>query len=118
MTETGESVFIEPGEATGRIRWEQPVLTLYGFIAGEASQATFKVWPPESDDRQWLLTSSLPGQYDRRLWDARPHALRKTAETWLEEFASSIGAVFPETPGHPRGCRPRGGRGIGNGQRA
>jgi hypothetical protein len=95
-------VIMQPGEeVTGRIRWEQPGLTLYGYVAGETKVATFIVWGPEPDRRDWTLTSSLPGQHDWRLSAEAPDALRKGAEGWLTEFVASLGASFPEADTAP-----------------
>jgi hypothetical protein len=116
---------MKPGEeVTGRIRWEQPVLSLFGYIAGETGVRTFKVQCPEPGDIDgpWVLTSMLPGQYEWRLSGDEPEPLRRAAEGWVAEFVSSLGAVFPAGPvvsrcecgglaSHRHGCRWRQGYG-------
>jgi hypothetical protein len=84
------NTLMKPGEeVTGRIRWEQPVLSLWGYVAGETELSTFTIRCPEGGEI-WTLTSSLPGQRKWRLSDRAPDALRKAAEGWLAEFAATV----------------------------
>ena len=93
---------MKPGEeTTGNIRWEQPVLTLWGYVAGETKVATFTIRCPEDGHGDWRLTSALPGQGEWRLYCDGPDALRKAAEGWLADFARSLGAIFPVEPATP-----------------
>ena len=87
---------MSPAKTTARIRWEP---TQYGGWTGHVGALEtwlFQVWKPDPDfDKEWRLDSVLPGQFAWHL-TGEPEALKKGAEAWLEEFVSSLGAVFPD----------------------
>jgi len=82
---------------TARIRWEE---ARYASVAGHSYSGhvgtldrAFLVW---GDAGCWTLSSALPGLADRYRRDDDPGALKLAAEDWLEEFVTSLGAVFPD----------------------
>ncbi len=83
---------------TNRIRWtgsrDSPGDPAFTGHAG-GLYALFKIWPPEDPGDEWLLTAALPGKEGERLYGF-PVDLKLEAERWLEEFVSSLGAIFPE----------------------
>lgn len=76
---------------TARIRWEQ---ARYGGWSGHAGtlDRMFMIW---GDARCWTLSSAFPVLCERYRRDEDPEVLKLAAEEWLEEFAVSLGAVFP-----------------------
>lgn len=87
-----------------RIRWEDPPGDSFATAAGYVGQIEtdlFRIFPPDTLDPEWALNSSLPGYIGSKRGSADgPDELKALAEVWLEEFVSSLGAVFPE--GEPR----------------
>ena len=91
---------------TERIRWERnddgsSVTAAHEGYAGAIGEPLFFIFEPDDRDPWWILTSSLPGRpgagrAERRAHGADTDKLRAEAERWLEEFAGSLGAVFPE----------------------
>jgi hypothetical protein len=85
---------------TNRIRWETGQFgNLVGY-AGTVESWAFQVWHISDDeDSHWSLISSLP---DVANWNATdpdsPEPLKAEAESWLERFVASRGAVFPPEP--------------------
>lgn len=83
-------------EASARIRWEPTEYNGFvGYCTDDASRAdwVFRVW--KTGTGKWQLDSTLPGQFGRHLYDDNdPAPLKAEAERWLEEFISSLGAVF------------------------
>lgn len=82
-----------------RIRWETGQWdNLVGYV-GTVEPWTFQIWHIR-DDGHWSLISSLPGMQnkDSYSYGDDPDALKAKAERWLEEFVSSLGAIFPEPP--------------------
>ena len=77
---------------TGRIRWEYTEGGMNGYV-GTLAPPPFTIHCANLSYAEWMLTAKLPG-------DAVPgndlDALKAEAERWLEEFAASIGAAYPE----------------------
>ena len=75
----------ETGDAEGSVGTLEPVM-FYIDIVNEA------------DTDLWVLTTKLPGMEREpyRLYRSDRDILKAAAERWLEEFTSSLGAVFPE----------------------
>ena len=81
-----------------RIRWEptEPGSDDSFGYAGTLDPAVFTIWAPRRDDEAWEVTSALPQlPGERHAVTDREEAVAE-AEHWLEEFVSSLGAVFPE----------------------
>jgi hypothetical protein len=81
---------------TTRIRWE---LTQYGGWTGHVGTMkpwAFQIWQVDGPDSPWRLDPALLGQFGYHVDHPDPEALKSHAERWLEEFVSSLGAVFPE----------------------
>lgn len=81
-----------------RIRWQPKRGVRMGFTgrAGSRSPELFRVYGPNPRSDQHLLTSRLLGMESRTSYGPEDE-VKAEAERWLEEFASSLGAVFPET---------------------
>lgn len=79
---------------TERIRWERDLAgNLFGY-AGTVESPLFAIDAPLGGV-PWVMSSILPGRYVRRDHpDSK--ALKAEAERMLEEFVSSLGALFPE----------------------
>lgn len=90
-----------------RIRWEDfPAGQAAGYV-GTLNPAVFRIWEPENDDGEWMLTAAaLPGAAGEQRYGSSPDELKAEAERWLEEFVSSLGAVFPEGECPECGFRP------------
>jgi hypothetical protein len=81
---------------TGRIRWtEDTVLHVWSGHAGTLAAQLFSIAAPLFETQGYLLMSRLPGM-DFSCSRAGLEAAQDEAERWLEEFVSSLGAVFPE----------------------
>lgn len=89
-------------QETGRIRWEEvdpgkSSIAWRGF-AGTLSRPVFEIGRPvhllTGGLGQWMLSFSIHDQVTDRHYGDDPEALKATAERWLEEFVSSLGAVF------------------------
>ena len=90
---------------TGRIRWKQgddrTFAVSHGYV-GTIETQQFILYEPDkhaggSRAAEWLLTSRLAGE-DRMRYGGDPDDLKATAERWLSEFISSLGASFPDEP--------------------
>ena len=93
-----------------RIRWEpanpinlEPVdRSGWAGYVGTLKPCAFEVWQSGSDFDdvtlgEWVLSIRLPGPFGERLPHGHdPDTLKAEAESWLEEFVSSLGAIFPE----------------------
>jgi hypothetical protein len=81
-----------------RIRWEPNGHSGFLGYAGTLTDSDwlFQVWRLDAVTGTWRLSSSLAGQFAWDLDHDGPDELKATAERWLEEFVSSLGAVFPE----------------------
>lgn len=84
--------------AETRIRWQQrgSCEDWTGYIGGEM---LFRIFATGRDRAGWAMVNSLPGLSDRTAKGAvadDPDAgkLKAEAERWLEEFVTSLGAVF------------------------
>lgn len=89
-------------ESTARIRWEDPDSPGDHPFKGSIGPLDdmFRIHPPEEPGDEWLLTTCLPGMAEKEGY-SYPDDLKIEAERWLEEFISSLGAIFPG--GHPDG---------------
>lgn len=98
------------GDKTARIRWEDEppgyAVAIDGFTGPpDWNWRTFRIWHPDPRaDPRPFLTSDLPGQA-RKQQHGATEELKAEAERWLEEFVSSLGAVFPQ--GRPVGPNVR-----------
>jgi len=86
---------------TEHIRWQddQPYGGIRGSLIGYAVGLTaeaFRIYPPSSHTPRWTLSSYYPIALGERRYADDPDELKAEAETWLERFVSSLGAVFPE----------------------
>ena len=81
-----------PETGTARIRWSDDGTE--GYV-GTAGQRIFTLYPPQ-DGGEWMMAAALPGFNGRIRYRDTLEELHPDAERWLEEFASSLGAVFPE----------------------
>ena len=83
-------------ETAARIRWEPAAGGgAFGYV-GTRGTALFKVWQPREGigtAQPWAIKSDWMAGYAT---GAAPDTLKAEAERWLEEFTSSLGAVFPE----------------------
>jgi len=79
---------------TGHIRWTDEPRTFVGYV-GEIEPYLFQIWG-SSDGSRWMLLSSLPGALTGSESDD-PDELKATAERWLEQFISSLGASFGDS---------------------
>jgi len=83
-------------ETTTRIRWEEDA-EADEFIGYIGTLPAYMFLICDDGEPEWLLTSRLPDDEGERCWRApHPDQLKAEAERWLEEFVSSLGAVFPE----------------------
>lgn len=84
---------------SNRIRWEPaPSYSLAAFVGrtGSNDADVFKIFTPDMGEPDWILNSALPGWDNCRGHGNDPDALKAEAERWLEEFVSSLGAVFED----------------------
>lgn len=84
---------------TGRIRWEQTRPGAWHGYVGTRKLAVFAIWRPSEaigTATPWGLASSLIDLPVMPLRAASDDTLKATAESWLEEFVSSLGAFFPD----------------------
>jgi hypothetical protein len=95
---------------TPRIRWEPTAWTGHKGYAGTLDKHLFALWQSPSDSGdiiqgEWVLTTHLPVPHGWRTPHGHdPGALKAEAERRLEEFARSLGAVFPEPPATDPDC--------------
>ena len=82
-----------------RIRWEKhepgTAVMAYAGHVGTAGLGVFAIFEPDAPGDDHVLTAALPGMGNKRSYGT-PGELKAQAEWWLEEFASSLGAVFPD----------------------
>lgn len=80
---------------TTRIWWGSgDGASLIGRV-GTLEENAFLIVPPGIAS-EWALLSSLPGIDRKRGHADDPDTLKAEAERWLEEFVSSLGAIFPQ----------------------
>lgn len=99
-------------ETTARIRWEPAE---HGGFTGHVGNINPPLFTLRRRRVAWVLTAAIPGTSYRIIRDDAAHPLppvtelKGQAERWLEEFTSSLGAVFPEAhdlpPVGPDGMR-------------
>ena len=85
---------------TERIRWEPDGPDGFTGYAGTGEARLFEVWQTPCDGGgyaigEWLLTTQLPVIRNHTPHSRNPDELKAEAERWLEEFISSLGAIFP-----------------------
>lgn len=90
-----------------RIRWEaapEASSAAWHGYAGTLDLMLFVIHRPVPGGTgywgQPVLATHIPGMTDERHYDDDPEALKAEAERWLEEYAASLGAVFPEEGGN------------------
>ena len=86
--------------ATPRIRWTDEEDGGFTGYVGTVEADLFRIWPPDNRDPEWILTHDFPGHPGRRIYNDDPDKLKGFAEEWLAEFASSLGAIFPDDTGN------------------
>jgi hypothetical protein len=78
-----------------RIRWsETPNGGFLGYVCA-VGPWLFQIWKPRLADR-WELMAQLPGWVGQHQYGPTSDDLKAEAEQRLEEFVSSLGAVFPD----------------------
>ncbi|HEV2451628.1 MAG TPA: hypothetical protein VGS62_06860 [Streptosporangiaceae bacterium] len=78
-----------------RIRWQDdPIGSISGHV-GTHKPWVFQIFKPAPAEERWRLIAQLPGAFGRDARSADPDELKAEAERWLEEFVSSLGAIFP-----------------------
>jgi hypothetical protein len=80
---------------TKHVRWEDNGYGGQCGYVGTMKPWAFQIWRPDPESEHSRLDSVLPGQFARCAWSDGTD-LKAEAEEWLEEFVSSLGAVFPE----------------------
>jgi hypothetical protein len=95
---------------TGRIRWEDitssiDAIASRGYV-GKLERRSFIIYRPELSDGQYRLLCLIGDRGGESLYRDDPEPLKAEAERWLEEFASSLGASFPEGECPECGFRP------------
>jgi hypothetical protein len=81
---------------TDRINWQHEDDGTTTGHTGTNTADLFQIWPPEDDETDHMLVHSLPGSPHGPACDSDPDKLKGTAEEWLKEFITSLGAVFPD----------------------
>lgn len=85
---------------TKRIRWEagaEAGITAWFGIVGTAPHL-YSILRPVTPGDEWVLTCHLPGHVSKVGYADDPDDLKAKAERWLEEFVSSLGAIFLPEP--------------------
>ena len=78
---------------TGRIRWSEDVRGNVVGCVGTLEGRVFKIQRPVLAGERWVLTTTLPDWLDE-VKVGSVTLLKSTAEAWLAEFISSLGASF------------------------
>lgn len=83
---------------TACIRWEDTASVIdaiasRGFV-GKLERRSFIIYKPEFDGGQYRLLCLIGDRDGESLHADDPDELKATAERWLEEFISSLGASF------------------------
>lgn len=86
-----------------RIRWEPTECGGWTGHVGTRPETDwlFQIWSAAAVGGDWQLDSTLPGRFGQFSRADAPATLKAEAERWLEEFISSLGAIFPDEPGQP-----------------
>ena len=88
---------------TERIRWREAEHgNLVGHV-GTLDGRVFKIQRPVLAGERWVLTTTLPDWLDE-VKGGSVSLLKSTAEAWLAEFVSSLGASFPPAPAADPDC--------------
>jgi hypothetical protein len=81
---------------TELIRWTGNDHGGYLGYAGSLGDWLYQIWKPDHDSDEWVLQSAtMPGRPKVRYGDDADE-LKAAAEELLREWASSLGAAFPE----------------------
>ena len=83
-------------ETTERLRWEPGEDGILFGYSGTLKTQAFVICPPGSPGEFWMISTSFPLGQPRYV--SSEGEARKAAERWLEEFVTSLGAVFPAGP--------------------
>jgi hypothetical protein len=89
---------------TDRIRWHDKPAYITGHV-GSLNPCVFQVFRPRNPDQEWLLTADLPGAEAVTRYGSSEDEIKAEAERWLEEFVSSLGAIFFSPPVERHGKR-------------
>jgi hypothetical protein len=85
---------------SARIRWEPAgLLGCEGYV-GTFTEPAFGIYGPDGANESWLLAIGLAAGTGF-IYGSSSGELKAEAERWLEEFVSSLGAIFPD-PELPR----------------
>ena len=88
-------------EAAARIRWEpNGDDRLIGYV-GTYPDSAFLIYAPSQYQLQWLLSCRIPCPGNQLSYENSEGEAKARAETRLEEFVTSLGAVYPEGDGWP-----------------
>lgn len=82
-----------PAQGAGRIRWEPLLGGNFDGYVGTRAAPMFEVVLISRSTSTWAVRSDLLTYYST---GTHPDDLKAEAERWLEEFVSSLGAVFPD----------------------
>lgn len=83
---------------TNRIRWDdgpEPAVVWSGYV-GTLLTPAFKIYGPDERAHNWLLAVQFGPEGSLFFYADDPDESKAQAERWLEEFISSLGAVFPD----------------------
>lgn len=78
------------------IRWEPNGAGMLAGYVGTVGACLLEIFEPDARDGEWILQSFLHGQAGRLTYGGSADELKQRAEELLQEFASSLGAVFPD----------------------
>lgn len=82
------------------IRWEDNDRGGYLGYAGTLDDWFCQIWRPGLSDDEWVLQrAAMAGRVGKVCRGSDPDELKARAEELLREFASSVGAVFPDDLG-------------------
>ena len=78
-----------------RIQWEPDGQHAFRGSVGRCRDLFGIHWSSVRGDPDWILDTRLAGMESRIAKDDSRIALERIAAGWLEEYAASLGAVFP-----------------------
>ena len=91
-----------PAQGAGRIRWHDHTsssiiyaIAWTGYV-GTIEEPAFKIYRPDELHARWLLSVRFATAGCEFFYADSDDELKERAERWLEEFVSSLGAVFPD----------------------